>query len=60
MTNHADVYACVIMLFAQKWYLLASLAIILYSTRLALLRTYLKGTYVYSRARLCTIWFMAI
>ena len=37
-TNHAGVYACVVMLIVQKWY--TSLMIVLYSTRLALL---LKG-----------------
>ena len=34
MINHAGVYACVVMLFVQKWYLLALLMIVLYLTRL--------------------------
>ena len=37
VTNHVGVYACVVMLFVQKWYLPALLTIILYSTLLALL-----------------------
>ena len=37
MTNHACVYACVVLLFVQKWYLSALLIIVLYLTRLALL-----------------------
>ena len=37
VTNHMGVYACVVMLFVQKWYLPALLTIVLYSTRLALL-----------------------
>ena len=37
MTNHVDIYACVVMLFVQKCYLLALLTIVLYSTRLALI-----------------------
>ena len=30
MTNHACVYACVVLLFVQKWYLPALLAIVSY------------------------------
>ena len=37
MTNHAGVYACVVTLFAQKWYLPALLTIVLDLTLLALL-----------------------
>ena len=37
MINHACVYACVVLLFVQKWFLSALLAIFLYLTRLALL-----------------------
>ena len=36
MANHMGVYACMGMLFVQKWYLLALQTIILYSTLLAL------------------------
>ena len=36
MTNHAGVYACVVTLFVQKWYLPALLMIVLYLTLLAL------------------------
>ena len=37
MTNHKGVYACVVTLFVQKWYLPALLAIVIYLTLLALL-----------------------
>ena len=37
LTNHLGVCACVVLLFVQKWYLLALLAIVLYLTLLALL-----------------------
>ena len=37
MTNDAGMYACVVTLFVQKWYLLALLMIVLYITLLALL-----------------------
>ena len=37
VTNHACVYTCVVLLFVQKWYLLALVTIVLYLTRLALL-----------------------
>ena len=37
MTNHAGMYACVVTLFIQKWYLPAMLMIALYLTLLALL-----------------------
>ena len=37
MTNHAGMYACLVTLFAQKWYLPALLTIVLYLTLLALL-----------------------
>ena len=37
MTNHAGIYACVVMLFVQKWYLSALLMIVLYLTLLALI-----------------------
>ena len=37
MTNHACIYACIVLQFVQKWYLPALLTIIIYLTRLALL-----------------------
>ena len=37
MNNHAGIYACVVILFAQKRYLPALLTIVLHLTRLALL-----------------------
>ena len=37
MTNHAGMYACVVTLFVQKWYLPAMLTVVLYLTLLALL-----------------------
>ena len=44
MTNHAGVYACVVTLFVQKWYLPALLMIVLYLTLLALLlERYIQG-----------------
>ena len=37
MTNHAGMYACVVTLFVQEWYIPALLTIVLYLTLLALL-----------------------
>ena len=36
-TNHVGMYACMVMLFVQKWYLPALLTIVLDSTLLTLL-----------------------
>ena len=44
MTNHVGMYACVVTLFVQKWYLPALLTIVLYLTLLALLfERYIQG-----------------
>ena len=37
VTDHMCIYACVVLLFVQKWYLHTLLTIVLYFTRLALL-----------------------
>ena len=50
MTNHAGMYACVVTLFVQKWYLRALLTIVLYLTLLK----------VYSMAGSCTMKFKLV
>ena len=37
VTNHAGIYACVVMLFVQKWYLPALVMMVLYLNLLTLL-----------------------
>ena len=58
VTNHAGMYACVVALFVQKWYLLALLTIVLYLTLLALLfERYIQWP---DRVLQNSSWFIAI
>ena len=58
MTNHAGMYACLVALFVQKWYLTALLMVVLYLTLLALLfERYIQRP---DRVLRNLSWFMAI
>ena len=58
MTNNVGMYACVVTLFVQKWYLPALLTIALYLTLLALLfERYIQQP---DRVLRNLSWFMAV
>ena len=58
MTNHTGMYACVVTLFVQKWYLPALLTIVLYLTLLALL--FERYIQLPDRVLQNLSWFMAV